>query len=76
MMECASQWTSDGRSLPTHAAMAQALARGMEIDKVPDEGHKTPFPGDDAVMKFYDGCPSPGMHSVSNLSLGTLAHGG
>jgi hypothetical protein len=36
------------------------LARGMEIDEVPDEGDKTPFPREDAVMMIYDGCPHRG----------------
>jgi hypothetical protein len=32
-----------------------------------------PFPGEDVVMMIYDERPSPGTHSVSNLSLGTPA---
>jgi hypothetical protein len=40
----------------------------MELDEVPDEGDAMPFLGEDAVMTIYDGCPSPEMHRVSNLS--------
>jgi hypothetical protein len=48
---------------------SRSLARSMEID----EGDTTPFPGEDMVMMIYDGRPSPGMHRMSNLSLGTPA---
>jgi hypothetical protein len=49
-----------------------SLARGMEVDNAPDEGDKTLFTGEDAVMMIYDGHPSPGMCRMSNPSLGTL----
>jgi hypothetical protein len=49
-----------------------SLARGMEVDKVLDEGNTTPFLREDAVMMIYDGCPSLGMRCASNPSLGTL----
>jgi hypothetical protein len=29
------------------------------------------FPREDPIMMVYDGCPPPGRHHVSNLSLGT-----
>jgi hypothetical protein len=53
-----------------------SLARGMEVNDVPDEGNMMPFPREDAVMTIYDGRPSQGMHSVSNPSLGTPARCG
>jgi hypothetical protein len=48
---------------------SRSLARSMEID----EGDTAPFPGEDMVMMIYDGRPSPGMHRMSNPSLGTPA---
>jgi hypothetical protein len=48
-----------------------SLSRGMEVDKVPNEGDAMPFPREDAVMTIYNGHPSPGMHRTSNPSLGT-----
>jgi hypothetical protein len=53
-----------------------SITRGMELNEVPNEGDVMPFPGEDTVMTTYDGCPSPGMCRVSNLSLGTPAHCG
>jgi hypothetical protein len=50
-----------------------SLARGMEVDDVPDEGDTMPFPREDQVMTIYNGHPSPGMRRVSNPSLGTKA---
>jgi hypothetical protein len=41
-----------------------SITRGMELD----EGDVTPFPVEDTAMMIYDGCPSLGMHRVSNLS--------
>jgi hypothetical protein len=32
-----------------------SLARGMEVDEVPDKGDMMPFPREDAVMMIYDG---------------------
>jgi hypothetical protein len=52
---------------------SESLIRGMELDKVPDEGNAMPFPREDAVMTIYDGRPSLRMCHVSNLSLVTLA---
>jgi hypothetical protein len=49
------------------------LTRGMEINKVPDEGDAMPFHIENTVMTIHDGRPSPGVHCMSNLSLGTLA---
>jgi NAD-dependent dihydropyrimidine dehydrogenase PreA subunit len=34
-----------------------SLAQVMEVNEIPDEGDTTPFPGQDAVMTIYDGCP-------------------
>jgi hypothetical protein len=51
----------------------RSLARGMEVDDVPDEGSMTPLPGEDAVMTIYDERPSSAMCRVSILSLGTPA---
>jgi hypothetical protein len=53
-----------------------SLARGMEINEVPNEGDMTPFLREDIVMMIYDGHPSSGMRRVSNLSLGTPARCG
>jgi hypothetical protein len=53
-----------------------SLAGGMEVDEVPDEGDMMPFPREDAVMMIYDVRPSPGMHCMSNPSLGTPARCG
>jgi hypothetical protein len=55
---------------------SRPLARGMEVDEVLGEGDTTPFPRKDAVLMIYDGRPSPGMHRVSNASLGTPARYG
>jgi hypothetical protein len=55
---------------------SRSITRGMELDEVPDEGDGTPFHGEDVIMMIYDGCPSQGMHRVSNLSPGTLARCG
>jgi hypothetical protein len=52
------------------------LARGMEVNKVSDEGDTMSFLREDAVMTIYDACPSPGMCRVSNPSIGTPAHCG
>jgi hypothetical protein len=48
-----------------------SLSRGMEVDKVLDEGDVMPFPGEEVVMTICDERPSPGRHSVPNPSLGT-----
>jgi hypothetical protein len=53
-----------------------SLARGMEVDEVPDEGDTMTFPGEDVVMAIYDGRPSPGMRRMSNMSLGAPARCG
>jgi hypothetical protein len=45
-----------------------SLARGMEVNEVPDEGDTMPFPGEDAVVMIYDGRPPSGMCCVSNPS--------
>jgi hypothetical protein len=37
-----------------------SLTRGMELDKIPDKGDATPFPGEDAVMMVYNGRPPLG----------------
>jgi hypothetical protein len=50
-----------------------SLTQGIEFDEVPDKGDTMPFPRKDVVMTMYDGRPSPGMHHVSNPSLGTPA---
>jgi hypothetical protein len=60
----------------TYFMASGSLARGMEVDEVPDEGDTMPFPGEDAVMTIYDGCPLSGMRCVSNPSLGTPTHNG
>jgi hypothetical protein len=41
-----------------------SLARGMEVNEVPNEGNTMPFPREETVMMTYDGCPSPGMRHV------------
>jgi hypothetical protein len=46
-----------------------SLARGMEVDEVPNEGDTTPFPRE-------DGWPSLVVCRVSNPSLGTPARCG
>jgi hypothetical protein len=56
-------------------AASRSIARGMEVDKPPDEGDMTPFPGEDTIMPIYDGCPSPRMRHMSNSNLGTLVRG-
>jgi hypothetical protein len=43
----------------------------MELDEVPNVDDAMPFPGEDAVIMIYDGCPPSGMRHVSNPSLGT-----
>jgi hypothetical protein len=53
-----------------------SLARGMEVDEVPNERDTMPFPREDAVMTIYDGRPPPGMHRMSNRSQSTPAHFG
>jgi hypothetical protein len=55
---------------------SRSLTRGMEANKVPNEGGMTPFPREDAVMMIYDRHPSPGVRHVSNSGLGALAHCG
>jgi hypothetical protein len=47
-----------------------SLAQGMEVNEVPDEGDTMPFPREDAIITIYNGHPLPGMHRVSNPSLG------
>jgi hypothetical protein len=37
-----------------------SLARGMEVNEVPDEGNTTPFAGEDTVMMIYNGAPHRG----------------
>jgi hypothetical protein len=53
---------------------SRSLSWGMEVNKVPDEGHMTPFPRKEAVIMIYDGCPSPGRWCLSDPSIGTPAH--
>jgi hypothetical protein len=55
---------------------SRSLPRGMELDEAPNEGGATPFPREDEVMTIYDGHPLPGVHHMSNQSLGTLARYG
>jgi hypothetical protein len=48
--------------------VSRSLTRGMELDKILDEGNAMPFPRDDTIMIVYDGHPLLGMRLVSNLS--------
>jgi hypothetical protein len=55
--------------------------RGWKLEEDPGGSNTTPFPREDAVMMVYDGCPPPGRHRVSNLTvnllrLGTWGHRG
>jgi hypothetical protein len=51
-----------------------SLTRGMEHDEDSGGSDVMPFPGENAVMVVYDGCPPPERRRMSNLSPGTLTH--
>jgi hypothetical protein len=53
-----------------------SLTQAIELDEDPGGSDTIPFPGEDAVMMVYDGCPPPGRCRVSNPSLGTSTHCG
>jgi hypothetical protein len=48
--------------------VSRSLTRGMELDKILDEGNAMPFPREDTIMIVYDGHPLLGMRLMSNLS--------
>jgi hypothetical protein len=47
-----------------------SLTRGMEVNKVLDEGGAMPFPREDMDMMIYDRCPSPGVCHVPDSGPG------
>jgi hypothetical protein len=53
-----------------------SLARGMEVNEVPDESVTISFPGEDTIMMIYDGYPLLGTLHVSTLGQGIPAHCG
>jgi hypothetical protein len=48
-----------------------SFTRDREPEEDPGGIGVTPFPREDAVVTFYNGCPPPRRHRVSNLSLRT-----
>jgi hypothetical protein len=50
---------------------SRSLTQAKEPEEDPGGSDTTPFPGEDAVMKVYDGRPPLGRCHMSNLSPGT-----
>jgi hypothetical protein len=50
---------------------SRSLTRGTKVNEVLDEGYTMRFLEEDATMMIHNGCSSPGMCLMSNLSLGT-----
>jgi hypothetical protein len=51
--------------------ISRSLTQDMEPEDDPGKSDVMPFPGEDAVMMVYDGCPPSRRHHMSNLSLKT-----
>jgi hypothetical protein len=62
-----------GYNMTKNIMSSGSLARGMEVDDVPDEGGMTHLPKEHMVLMIYDGRPSPAMCHMSSPRLGTLA---
>jgi hypothetical protein len=53
-----------------------SLTRGAELDEALDGSDTMPFPGENAILTVYGGCPPLGRLLMSNLSPRALNHYG